>query len=70
MLVNEIIKYDAFTDIEFNHEKSINYQARAAAIFIRLFKMGKVDEVLGDINKFKEIYGLENKEVKQISLFD
>lgn len=68
-LVNEIIKYDAFTDIEFNHEKSINCQARAAAIFVSLFKLGRVEEVLDDINKFKEIYGFKKQYSEQISLF-
>ncbi|MCL2627090.1 MAG: hypothetical protein FWD44_00120 [Oscillospiraceae bacterium] len=35
---NELLKYNAFTDIEFNPEKSINCQAIAAAIFVSLYK--------------------------------
>lgn len=68
-LCEEIVKYDTFTDIEFNHEKSINCQARAAAIFVSLFKLRKIEEVLGDINKFKEIYGSKFESGEQISLF-
>ena len=37
-LVNEITKFDAFSDIEFNPEKSINCQARSAALFVSLYR--------------------------------
>lgn len=30
--INEIVRYNYFTDIEFNPEKSINTQARTAAL--------------------------------------
>lgn len=43
-LAEEITKYDAFTDIEFNPNKSSNCQARAAALYIALHKLGKLDE--------------------------
>ena len=32
-LIDDILKYDAFTDIEFNPEKSINCQAYSVALF-------------------------------------
>ena len=56
-LAEEILSYDAFTDIEFNHQKSINCQARAAAIFVSLSKMGFLEEFLNDKEKFKQVYG-------------
>jgi len=56
-LSKEIMKYDIFTDIEFNHKKSINCQARSAAIFCSLTTIGKVDIYLNDINIFKRVYG-------------
>ncbi len=37
-LSRKILEYNAFTDIEFNQEKSINCQARSAAIFVSLSK--------------------------------
>ena len=45
-LVNQIINYNAFTDIEFNPNKSINCQAYSAALYVSLFKRGLIDEVL------------------------
>lgn len=38
LLCNKIIEYEAFTDIEFNPEKSINCQAFSAALFVSMFK--------------------------------
>lgn len=55
-LSEAILEYNAFTDIEFNHDKSINCQARAAAVFVSMKYMDKTKEVLEDINKFKQIY--------------
>ena len=43
-LVEEILKYDAFTDIEFNPSKSINCQAKAAACFVGLYRAGLVEK--------------------------
>lgn len=42
-LLAELLEYDAFTDIEFNPEKSINCQARAAAVLISLARRGELD---------------------------
>lgn len=44
-LAAEIVKYDAFTDIEFNPNKSRNCQAEAAAVFVGLARRGLLDEV-------------------------
>ena len=54
-LVDEIVKYDAFTDIEFNPHKSINCQAEAAAIFVSLYRQEMITEALENKQKFKEI---------------
>ena len=53
-LMSSIINYDFFTDIEFNHEKSLNCQARSAAIFVSLYQKGLLEECLADIVKFEE----------------
>lgn len=39
-LTESLIHYDAFTDIVFNPQKSINCQAEAAAIYVSLQKQG------------------------------
>lgn len=42
-LAEQVLKYDAFTDIEFNPEKSKNCQARAAALFVSLSRLGLLE---------------------------
>ena len=59
-LVEEILKYDAFTDIEFNPSKSINCQAKAAACFVGLYRAGLVEKVK-DFDTFAEVFGVNSK---------
>lgn len=54
-LAEQLAEYDAFTDIEFNPQKSINCQAEAAAIYVSLKKQGKLEEAMKDKDRFKEI---------------
>lgn len=54
-LTKQIIEYDAFTDIEFNPNRSINCQAQAAAIFVSLYRKGVLHEALKDIDSFERI---------------
>ena len=44
-LSSQVIKYDAFTDIEFNPNKSLNCQAKAAAAFVALSRLGLIEQV-------------------------
>ena len=44
-LMNALLQYDAFTDIEFNPRKSIACQASAAAKFIALHRAGRLDQI-------------------------
>lgn len=48
--------YDAFTDIEFNPEKSLNCQAAAAALYRSLVHAGKLDEALSSQEAFLRIH--------------
>jgi len=43
-LAGKILTYRAFTDIEFNPSKSLNCQARAAAIFVSLTLSGRIEQ--------------------------
>lgn len=45
-LSKKVLEYSAFTDIEFNPEKSINCQAYSAALFSSLCQRGIIDEVI------------------------
>ena len=50
------VGYNAFTDIEFNHKKSINCQARSTAIFVSLSNRGQLAAYLEDKSKWETIY--------------
>lgn len=53
--INLILDRDIFTDVEFNHEKSLNCQARSVALFIILYKNKILEECLENRAKFIEI---------------
>lgn len=57
-LAKTALQYDAFTDVEFNPEKSLNCQAKAAATFVALSRMGLVEQVK-EFGSFLALYGLE-----------
>ena len=64
--LKEIKKYQIFTDVEFNHEKSINCQARSLALYIVLHNMKQLKKSLKDKEVFKKnlkkIYNLSCEE--------
>ena len=70
-LAMSLCQFNAFTDIEFNPEKSINCQARSAAIFVSLSMSGKLEEALISPEHFKStVYGLDTDAAsQQLSLF-
>lgn len=45
-LAEQVLSYDAFTDIEFSPSRALNCQARAAAVFVGMTKAGLMDEML------------------------
>lgn len=55
-LVGQLTDRDGFTDIEFNPERSINCQARSAALFCALFHTDKLDFALEDRENFLSLY--------------
>lgn len=68
-LSDKLLNYDCFTDVEFNHKKSINCQARSAAIFISLKKQNKLEALLNNLELFEKMYDIPSQN-KQVSLFD
>lgn len=54
-LAEKILKFDAFTDIEFNPKKSFNCQAKAAAIFIGLNQANLISDALSSKENFLNI---------------
>ena len=59
-LAKEVIKYNAFTDIEFNHKKSINCQAYSAALYVSLSKKGLIEKVLSSKDSYIQIVNKNN----------
>lgn len=55
-LAEQAIKYDYFTDIEFNPERSVNCQARSAALYLSLSKRGLLRELISNPSDFRSIY--------------
>jgi hypothetical protein len=45
-LACQLVRYDAFTDIEFNPKKSVNCQAYSAALFVALDRRSLLNEAL------------------------
>jgi len=61
-LAEKILSFDSFTDIEFNPEKSINCQAKAAAIYIGLYRNNKLSKALQSREDFlNTVYGSNNE---------
>lgn len=54
-LIRQFVQYDIFSDIEFNPKKSVNTQARAAAIFKTLYDNHSLD-IIKSQSEFKRYY--------------
>lgn len=70
-LASQIVKYDAFTDIEFNPDKSINCQAKSAALFVSLSKRNLLEYAMMSIENYFDVIMNNNKNntTEQLSLF-
>lgn len=71
-LASEITQYIAFTDIEFNPNRSVNCQAHSAALFVSLKNLGLLTAPLSSKNKFIELIlqseGLDNSNINNHSV--
>lgn len=61
-ILREIVKFDGFTDIEFNPGKSINCQAYSVALAVSLIKNGMLDQALESVDDFRRILKTEYEE--------
>lgn len=59
-----VLQYDAFTDVEFNPEKSIGCQARACAVFVGLSGAGLLEQVKKD-DTFLSLYRAESQGIPE-----
>jgi hypothetical protein len=60
-LASQLLRYNGFTDIAFNPEKSINCQARSAALFVALSQIGEIDEIVKDKRYYLELITQKSK---------
>ncbi|MDN3403792.1 hypothetical protein [Pseudoalteromonas sp. APC 3218] len=68
-LSNAILKYDAFSDIEFNPKKSINCQAHAVSLYISLFKQDLLETAMQTPSQFlKHCQSHYSKQERNISI--
>lgn len=68
----KILDYNAFSDIEFNPNKSINCQARSAALFVALNRRGLLDKAMRSITDYFEVinnFSRDNR-TEQVNFFD
>lgn len=68
-LAEALLRYAAFTDIEFNPEKSINCQARSAALYVSLRNEGLLSEALSGKDAYLRIVEKGSSETAQQGLF-
>ena len=54
-LAPQIKTFEAFTDIKFNPQKSLNCQARSVALFCSLSKTGQLEQSLSSPKAFTEV---------------
>jgi hypothetical protein len=59
-LAKRVTEYDAFTDIEFNPQKSINCQARAVALYVSLYRLNLINDALKSVDDFKRVVVEQN----------
>lgn len=62
-LIKNIIEFNCFTDIEFNPNKSINSQAKSAALFVSLYRKNKLSNTVLSKNTFINIINREQSKV-------
>lgn len=60
-LAEHLLKFDAFTDIEFNPTKSFNCQAHSAAIFVGLKNSGNLTDALSSSKAFRDFFTTKEK---------
>lgn len=71
MLANKLLEFDAFTDIAFNPEFSLNCQARAAAIFVSLKRKKLFNKAIMIKNNFIKLYNKKSIDSnEQLRLFN
>jgi hypothetical protein len=64
-LASQLLRFAGFSDIEFNPKRSINCQARSAALYVALKKRGLLDEALSSKAAFLRLVSGSDREMVQ-----
>jgi len=67
-LSNEIMRFNAFTDIEYNPKKQVSCQARSAAYFVSLTRLNLLRDFITSKEDFIELYKQNPNKRNQYSL--
>lgn len=62
--IEELLKYRAFSDIEFNPNKSLNCQARSAALFVALYHRGEIEKAVSNQKDYLNLIQAESARQK------
>lgn len=66
-IMDQLIEFEVFTDIEFNPKKSINCQARTCAVLVSLSRRDLIEDAIGSKERFIEL--VYDKKPQQLNLF-
>mgnify|MGYP000713558639 CR=1 FL=1 len=64
-LARQLLDYKGFTDIAFNPQKSLNCQARAAALYVALRRRGEIEKVIQSKDYYLELVKEERSPSKK-----
>ena len=66
-LANELLEYQGFSDIAFNPQKSLNCQARSAALFVSLHQNDQLHQALEDKSFYIDLLTSKNLKTESSS---
>lgn len=68
-IAQQLLTYQAFTDIEFNPERSVNCQARSAALYVSLHREGTLEHAVASKETFLSLFRRTSSDSAQGGLF-
>jgi hypothetical protein len=57
-LANDVLDWEAFTDIEFNPKRSLNCQARSVALYCSMVRSGSFEQLMSSPHKFRKAFSM------------
>jgi hypothetical protein len=63
-LANQLLEFKGFSDIAFNPKKSLNCQARAAALFVSLHHSGQIQQVAEDRDFYIDLIANKSSKIE------